>query len=698
MADTPRSHPTPANGAKAAPISAERWAFLEPLIDAALDLAPEMREAYYDRAAGGDVALRAELARLVAACERDDSALDVGAVHRFAWFDESPPRRLNERFSIEREIGRGGMAVVYLAHDRKHDRSVAVKVLGPDAALAIGADRFDREIKMAARLHHPNIVPLYDSGDEHGWLYYVMPVMSGGSLRQRLVHGPLPLDIVQRVTRDIASALSYAHTQNLVHRDVKPENILFDGERAMLADFGVARPPLLTDRRSAGTPGYMSPEQAEGRGNVDERSDVYALGVVVLEMLTGSPPNVLVSAAPNSPTPAPSEALRPDLPRQAYQVLRRALAPDANDRFPTAASFADAFMAAFTAASSRRRRRRWLLSVASLAVIVTAGYTFTRARVHTPNATAFELYLRGTDQRLFRSDSGTRAAVGILTRAVAADSLFPASFAALARAYNAVCLGQKRELRVVTCDSGAAMAKHAIALDSTLSDGYVELAWANLNRLDSQDAGAAARRAATVDPNSPDAHEFLSVVALWSGRTNEALAESRRAVELSPRSVDAIADLGRVLACAGREDEALVLLQPLRSLRPKVRRVSDVVQSVYEERRMWREAMLEAGADSGRIARILAESGRTAEARAMLQGFEGRWRAGRGRAWDVAAIFVGLREYDSAYTWLDRSIDDLTLRVNLIEPNFAGVRADPRFSNLMKRMGLPTTPGAKVSR
>ena len=190
MTDTPRSYPTPVEADQGASISSERWAALEPLIDAALDLPPEERDAYFDRASNGDRALRAQLARLVAACERDDALLDAPAGERFAaLLEETPPRILNGRFVIEREIGRGGMAVVYLAHDRKHDRQVAVKILGPDAAAAIGADRFDREIKFAARLHHPNIVPLYDSGDEQGWLYYVMPVMRGGSLRERLTSG-----------------------------------------------------------------------------------------------------------------------------------------------------------------------------------------------------------------------------------------------------------------------------------------------------------------------------------------------------------------------------------------------------------------------------------------------------------------------------------------------------------------------------
>ncbi|HEY2162344.1 MAG TPA: serine/threonine-protein kinase, partial [Gemmatimonadaceae bacterium] len=429
MIDTPRTHPTPAGKAPdrgtSVPISAERWAVLEPLIDAALDLPPEERNAYFDRASDGDRSLRAQIARLVAACERDDALLDAPVGVRFAaLLEETPPRILNGRFVIEREIGRGGMAAVYLAHDRKHDRPVAVKILGPDAAAAIGADRFEREIKFAARLHHPNIVPLYDSGDEQGWLYYVMPVMRGGSLRQRLASGaPLPIHAVRQVLHDIAAALSHAHDQNVVHRDVKPENILFDGERAMLADFGVARPPLSVGV-SAGTPEYMSPEQADGRGPVEARSDVYSLAVVVQDMLGRSRKDPSAERSLASPT---------DIPRAAQDALLRALAHDATERFPSASTFEHAFSAAFAVVGSGRSKGRWALGIGLVAALSVGAYAVMATRAHRPNADAFDLYLRGTDQRLFRSDSGARNAVGILSRAVGADSLFPAGFAALAR-------------------------------------------------------------------------------------------------------------------------------------------------------------------------------------------------------------------------------------------------------------------------
>jgi len=179
------------------------------------------------------------------------------------------------RYAIERELGRGGMATVYLARDLKHDRPVALKVLRPELAAVLGAERFLREIRIAARLRHPNILPLYDSGDAEGMLYSVMPYVEGESLRDRLDrHGPLPLEDALRIAGDVAEALSYAHAHDVVHRDVKPENILLEGQRAVVADFGIARAVTAGGDRltetgiAVGTPIYMSPEQASAEPRI----------------------------------------------------------------------------------------------------------------------------------------------------------------------------------------------------------------------------------------------------------------------------------------------------------------------------------------------------------------------------------------------------------------------------------------------
>src|SRR5256885_1932339 len=190
------------------------------------------------------------------------------------------------------------MATAYLAQDMKHRRQVAIKVLKPELAGALGPERFLREIEIAARLQHPHILPLHDSGDADGFLYYVMPYVEGESLRQRLVREKqLPLEEALQITGAVASALSYAHSHDVVHRDIKPENILLSGGEAVVADFGIARAitaaggdKLTATGIAVGTPAYMSPEQVAGRAQLDGRTDVYSLGCVLYEMLAGAPP------------------------------------------------------------------------------------------------------------------------------------------------------------------------------------------------------------------------------------------------------------------------------------------------------------------------------------------------------------------------------------------------------------------------
>jgi serine/threonine-protein kinase len=262
---------------------------------------------------------------------------------------------LADRYAIERELGSGGMATVYLANDLKHDREVAVKVLRPELCAVLGGERFLREIRIAAKLNHPHILALYDSGEAEGFLYYVMPHVAGESLREKLNREKqLPMDETITLTRQVAAALDYAHQEGLIHRDIKPENILLHEGEALVADFGIALAvsaaggTRLTDTGlSLGTPEYMSPEQATGERELDARSDVYSLGAVVYEMLVGEPPHTgntvqAIVAKVISVTPQPISRVREAVPGSVEAAVRCALSKIPADRFASGAEFAHA--------------------------------------------------------------------------------------------------------------------------------------------------------------------------------------------------------------------------------------------------------------------------------------------------------------------------------------------------------------------
>jgi serine/threonine protein kinase/Tfp pilus assembly protein PilF len=292
------------------------------------------------------------------------------------------PSGLAGRYVIQREIGRGAAAVVYVAQDLKHDRIVALKMLLPELSESVRKDRFLREIQIAAKLTHPHIVPLYDSGEIEGRLFYVMPYVEGESLRERLARErQLPLAEALRITREVASALAYAHAHGVVHRDIKPENILLQDGLALVSDFGIAHALSAAvaggDRQigvAYGTPDYMSPEQASGTDELDARSDIYSLGCVLYEMLAGHPPFTGASAqeilARHALDPVPKlAAARPEVPADVESAVRTALSRTPADRFATAAEFAARLSGADAHAVSRGRRRV-ALAVAALILIV----------------------------------------------------------------------------------------------------------------------------------------------------------------------------------------------------------------------------------------------------------------------------------------------------------------------------------------
>lgn len=256
---------------------------------------------------------------------------------------------LADRYAVERVLGSGGMATVFLARDLKHHRQVAIKVLHPELAAALGSDRFLREIEIAAALQHPHVLPVYDSGESHGLLYYVMPYVEGESLSARIAReGALPIDEAIRIVREVADALAYAHSRGLVHRDIKPDNVLLSGRHALVADFGVAKAvsaaggeALTATGLAIGTPAYMAPEQATADPNVDHRADIYAVGVMAYELLAGQPPfrgptAQAVVAAHLADTPEPVDAHRSSITSTLAALVMRCLEKLPADRVQSA--------------------------------------------------------------------------------------------------------------------------------------------------------------------------------------------------------------------------------------------------------------------------------------------------------------------------------------------------------------------------
>ncbi len=399
-------------------LTAERWREVEAVFLATRDRGPGERAAFLTQACGADVALRQEVESLLAADQGATGFLEPPGVPAPlpSEFETALRAALSGRYLIDRELGRGGMATVYLADDVRHHRQVAIKVLNPELGAVLGAERFLREIGIAARLSHPHILPLHDSGTldlgrARPVLFYAMPYVAGRSLRERLREDlQLPLNEAIGIARQVADALDHAHRQGVVHRDIKPENILLADGQAVLADFGLARAldvaagDRLTETGLAiGTPAYMSPEQSAGTARLDGRSDIYALGCVLYEMVGGQPPFLgptpQAILARHALDPVPSlRTLRPTVPRAVAHVVTRALAKVPADRFPTAREFGEALAGAMAAPaeedaepgapgtrSRAARSRRWVIAAVAVVVMAAAALAVALARRSPPN-------------------------------------------------------------------------------------------------------------------------------------------------------------------------------------------------------------------------------------------------------------------------------------------------------------------------
>jgi serine/threonine protein kinase len=338
----------------------ERWQQVKGVFDQVLQRESGERAVFLDEVCGADLALKSQVELLLRADEGASGFLTRPAAGTASIPQERLSVVIADRYRLDRELGRGGMATVYLAYDLRHDRPVALKVLQPELAQALGPERrFLREIRTAARLEHLHILPLLDSGEAEGWLWYTMPYVEGESLRDRLRReGQLPVEEALRLTSEVADALEYAHAHGVVHRDIKPENILVSGGHARVADFGIAKAveaaggeKLTASGVMVGTPAYMSPEQASDAGQIDGRSDLFSLGCVLYELLTGElpwtgPTTHALIARRLAESPRPLGTVRAGLPVGLEQAVMQALARLPADRFQTAAEFRDALAGA----------------------------------------------------------------------------------------------------------------------------------------------------------------------------------------------------------------------------------------------------------------------------------------------------------------------------------------------------------------
>lgn len=459
------------------------------------------------------------------------------------------------RYSIERELGTGGMATVYLARDLKHDRQVALKVLHPQLAAVVGAERFLKEIKTTARLQHPHILPLFDSGDADGLLFYVMPYVDGESLRERITREKLlPVADAVQITSDVTSALDYAHRHGVIHRDIKPENVLVHDGRALVADFGIALAPSAGDSRlteagmSIGTPEYMSPEQALGEQQLDARADIYAVGVMLYEMLTGAPPFAgpsaqAIVAKVITAKPVPPSRLRKEIPAHVEDAVLTALNKNPADRFATAAAFGSAIEGASAVPRQRGKpTRRILWAAGAVGLLVGLGAIAVRPWQRgrdlpgraPPDTAAKRLVAEAADWARRRDGPSCETAIRLYSEATDKDSTYAGAWAGLAKTH-ALCALFAPGDPAVGFTAAKSSSEIALRLDSTLSDGYTARGMVHLfHEQDFPAAQEAFKAASSRDSSRFEPWLFRSWAYIAAGKLDSALSSMRRAKELQP--------------------------------------------------------------------------------------------------------------------------------------------------------------------
>jgi tetratricopeptide (TPR) repeat protein len=648
--------------------------------------------------------------------------------------------QLSERYVIERELGQGGMATVWLGRDRSHDRPVAIKVLHADLASAIGVDRFAREVRLTARLRHPGIVPVLDSGVlpavGHASLpWYAMPYIAGESLRARLARQTqLPVDEAVRIARDVADALHAAHAQGIVHRDIKPENIILGDDRVYVVDFGIAKALLDTGAEhltstglALGTPAYMSPEQATA-GIVDAHSDQYSLAAVLYEMLAGEPPftgpNAQAIIARRLSEPArPIRSVRPSIPAAVEAAVLRALDRVPADRFPDTMSFAAELGRALSSSpASRPRTVRRLVRVLGAVTVVAASvaaWTMVGRRggavspVRDP--ALVELYQRAMRGYERRTPAGTVEAIQALMTAISRDSSYADAWSGLAKVYAQAVVRQwvfPGMMRDSVLRLAVSAVDHALVLDTTDADVWVARATVSryVDPTNVNPSIRASRKALALDSANAPAWHSLAVSLGEQGDMLAAIEGEREAVRRNPTYTLSLAFLALGQFWRGRFDSAAVWADSSVVLDPTYVLGQTTVGQIELERGNFARA--EAAFETSRRlstdvemvnalalrAEAEARAGRLAEARLTLHEADSLG-AMHTPAPLHTAVYVG-----QAYSWVGdvgRAVDwlarypqrrDLHYQLHLrCDPAFAPIARDPRFRSLA--IATPT-PGA----
>jgi tetratricopeptide (TPR) repeat protein len=625
------------------------------------------------------------------------------------------------RFAVERELGRGGMATVLLAHDRSLDRSVAIKVLAPELSAALGPDRFNREIRLTARLVHPNIVPLFDSGQASSCLYYVMPFIDGGTLRHRLAgNGCRPVDEVVHILTDLAEALAYAHGLGIVHRDLKPENVFWYGGRALLADFGIATAnsttlaggPLTGTGTIIGTVAYMSPEQATGAKDLDGRSDLYSLGCVAFELLTGQPPfggdtpMALLAAHLTAPVPSVRE-IKPDVPPRLASVVEQLLAKEPESRPPTAAAFLQLLRtdpglgalspAAKAAAPARPSRAAMALAPEVHALVEKGRDLYTRAMQGGEGARDKLEMARVYCEKALALAPADPLALTTLSDIIVVFGV--RGFADLDQSFD-----RARELRM-----------KALAADDTVGEVHISLGanflyWQD----DFETGGIELERGVELSPDHSEGRRIYGAWLKIAGRTAEALEQMREAVRLAPRAPFMYVGLADVLMTMGRYHEAIEPLRHALRLLPRYEAALERLEmschragrhdDALDARRMMlgirgeTERMEQLAADVAADGWLVArERDLRRELTALLARAEQEdafrdLRGSRQLADKIVIVLAELGEWSQAMDWIERGYHRRPGRLRRVLTDLPydhhGLASDARYVRLLRAAGL----------